>query len=78
MNEKPQTQPTQEPDSVLLPLALMNDILTYMNEKPHKEVSNMIAAVQTNAKLVVTKEPEMEVLPKTEVDEVVEVEEVEA
>ena len=52
MNEK---QPQQEPDSVILPIALVNDILNYMNEKPHKEVVNLIAAIQKNAQLIVTK-----------------------
>lgn len=52
MNEK---QPQQEPDSVILPIALVNDILNYLNEKPHKEVVNLIVAVQKNAQLIVTK-----------------------
>lgn len=53
MNEKPITQ--QEPDAVILPVALVNDILNYLNEKPHKEVANLIVAIQKNAQLIVTK-----------------------
>lgn len=44
-----------EPDSVILPIGLVNDLLTYLNEKPHKEVFNLISAVQKNAQLISTK-----------------------
>ena len=77
----------QEPDSVILPIALENDILNYMNEKPHKEVFNLIAAVQKNAQLISTKPLEADTAKKpdaiqeevkTEVIEEVKAEEVKA
>ena len=55
MNEKQNTPTTPEADSVILPIGLANDILAYLTERPHKEVFNLIASMQKNAKLVSTK-----------------------
>jgi hypothetical protein len=55
MNEKQNTPTAPEADSVILPIGLANDILAYLTERPHKEVFNLIAAMQKNAQLVSTK-----------------------
>jgi hypothetical protein len=79
MNEK-QITPTQpEPDAVILPIGLVNDILNYMNLKPWGEVNNLIIAVQKNAQPIFTKVSEKDAAEAEEIPtEEVKTEEVKA
>ena len=78
MNENMTAKPgaKQEPDSVILPIALVNDVLNYLNEKPHKEVANLIIAIQKNAQLIVTKPDPLAIKPDAKPEESITTEEV--
>ena len=62
---------TKQPELLLMPVALMNEIIIYLNEKPYKEVANYINAIQKESKLVDYKavEPPEPIEVKKEVSE---------
>lgn len=57
---------------IIVPLALMNDILSYLGTKPYTEVAPYINAIQANSKLV-PQPKATEVAPAAETVEAVEV-----
>lgn len=63
MNEMENNQP----ELVIVPLALMNDILAFLGTKPYTEVAPYINAIQKNSKLI----PNEEVVPVQPIPEAV-------
>lgn len=50
----------EKQEFVVLPVGLMNDIVSYLSTKPHVEVEPYMVAIRTNAKLLPS-EPTAEV-----------------
>lgn len=54
MSKNKQTKKLEvvQQELVVLPVEVINNCIAYLNEKPHKEVRNLIDSIQSSAKLV--------------------------